>query len=300
MKNSTQKFGFVAIVGAPNAGKSTLINQLTGTKISIVTPKAQTTRGRAQAVCVHGDTQIVLVDTPGIFNAEERFDKAMVSSAKNSLQDADRVLWMLDASAPKDRVIEAMLELLRSANRPVFLVLNKVDKIKKHLLLELASRFQHEPMIEAVFMVSALKGHGVEDIKTELAGAMPTGTWHYPEDYLTDMNDRMLAAEVTREKLLLALQEEVPHQLWVDTEQYKTADDGVVEIHQSIVVTRESQKKIVIGQKGQTIKQIGMMARKEMQTLLECKVRLNLFVKVDPKWRDKPDAYQHFGLEFKK
>lgn len=295
-----KRFGFVAIVGAPNAGKSTLLNHIIGAKISIVTPKAQTTRGRVLGVVVAKNAQMVLVDTPGIFPAEEEFDKAMVSAAKGSLQDADAVLWMLDVTQIKRTNVEAMLELLASANRPTFLALNKVDQIKdKRELLDIASRFSKAEELKQIFMISALNGDGVDDVRDTLAATMPEGVWHYPEDHMTEVSERMLAAEITREKLLLRLQEEVPHQLWVETEQFKTAEDGVVELHQSIVVVRESQKKIVIGHKGQTIKEIGIQARRDIQKALDCKVRLNLFVKVEPHWREQPEAYHHFGLEFK-
>ena len=294
----TKRCGFVALVGAPNAGKSTLMNHLLGSKVAIVSPKAQTTRTRVTGILTEGETQIIFVDTPGMFDAKEKFDRAMVQAATSGLNDADRVLFVVDATWPKGDAFEHALARVKKSHRPVALVLNKVDKVAKPKLLEVAMKLHAQHPFTDVFMVSALQGDGVLDVRNWLETQMPEGVWLYPEDQLSDMTERLLVAEITREALLIQLHEEVPHQLWVETEQFIEGEDGVVEIHQAIIVERETQKKIVLGKGGARIKEVGTTARFQMREIIGRPVRLNLFVKVDERWRDRPEVYRVMGLQY--
>jgi len=289
--------GFVAIIGAPNAGKSTLINSLVGAKVSIVTHKVQTTRTRVRAIAIVGDAQIIFVDTPGIFKPRRKLDEAMVEAAWAGAADADVVALLVDARRGLDEENERILEGLKKSGRKAILVLNKVDLIEKGRLLELADRFNAEYPFEATFMVSALKGDGVADLRDYLAERMPEGPWLYPPDQLSDFPLRMLAAEITREKLYLRLHDELPYASHVETELWEERPDGSIRIEQTIYVLRESQKKIVIGKGGQTIKEIGQAARKELSELLGGrKVHLFLFVKVREKWDQDPERLRNLGL----
>lgn len=298
MTQSPQRCGFVALVGAPNAGKSTLLNQLVGSKLAIVTPKAQTTRNRIRGVCLAGATQIVFVDTPGLFAATERFDQALVGAAQGAVNEADAVMFIVDATHARGPAFEHALSVVKGARVPVSLVLNKVDATPKTELLELAAKMNALHNFAEIFFISARNGDGVPEMVGVIAGRMPESVWLYPEDQMTDITERMLAAEITREALLFQLQEEVPHQLWVETEQFKEAEDGVLELHQVIVVSRESHKMIVLGKKGSRIQSVGIASRKELRRVLGRPVRLALFVKVDEKWRDRPDVYRAFGLQY--
>ena len=292
-----QRCGFVAIIGAPNAGKSTLINSLVGAKVSIVTHKVQTTRTRVRAIAIVGNAQIIFVDTPGIFKPRRKLDEAMVEAAWAGAADADVVAFLVDARRGLDEENERILEGLKKSGRKAILVLNKVDLIEKGRLLELADRFNAEFSFEATFMVSALKGDGVADLRDYLAERMPEGPWLYPPDQLSDFPLRMLAAEITREKLYLRLHDELPYASHVETELWEERPDGSIRIEQTIYVLRESQKKIVIGKGGQTIKEIGQAARKELSELLGGrKVHLFLFVKVREKWDQDPERLRNLGL----
>lgn len=294
------KCGIIAIAGEPNAGKSTLINRLVGSKISIVTPKAQTTRFNVRGVCVEGEAQMVFVDTPGIFSADKQFEKAMVRAAFSGIGDADAVLFMLDArKGLKDGTVQLIEKLKKNYEKPIFLALNKIDGFDKTKLLELAKQCDAFGMFKQIFMISALKGSGVEDIKKHLAEAMPEGAWLYPEDQMSDIPLRLLAAEVTREKIFLKLGQELPYAAFVETEAWEEMG-GLVKISQVIVVQREGQKKIVIGDKGAMIKAIGMASRKELEKLLEKRVHLALFVKVRAGWKDDIESYRALGLEYRK
>ena len=293
----TTRCGFVAIIGAPNAGKSTLINSLVGAKVSIVTHKVQTTRTRVRAIAIVGNAQIIFVDTPGIFKPRRKLDEAMVEAAWAGAADADVVAFLVDARRGLDEENERILEGLKKSGRKAILVLNKVDLIEKGKLLELADRFNAEFSFEATFMVSALKGDGVADLRDYLAERMPEGPWLYPPDQLSDFPLRMLAAEITREKLYLRLHDELPYASHVETELWEERPDGSIRIEQTIYVLRESQKKIVIGKGGQTIKEIGQAARKELSELLGGrKVHLFLFVKVREKWDQDPERLRNLGL----
>jgi len=288
--------GFVAVIGAPNAGKSTLINQLVGSKVSIVTHKVQTTRTRVRAVAIVDDAQIIFVDTPGIFKPRRKLDEAMVEAAWGGAADADVVALLVDARRGLDEENRRILEGLKNLRQQAVLVLNKIDLIEKPKLLELTDAFTREYEFARVFMISALKGDGVEDFKHWLAGQMPPGPWLYPPDQLSDLPLRLLAAEITREKLYLRLHDELPYASHVETELWEERPDGSVRIEQVIYVQRDSQKKIVIGRGGQTIKAIGKAAREELQLLLGKKVHLFLFVKVREHWDRDPERLRNLGL----
>jgi len=290
--------GFVAIIGAPNAGKSTLINRLVGTKVSIVTHKVQTTRAIIRGVVTHGNAQIVLVDTPGIFKPRRRLDKAMVSTAWGGARDADIVLVLIDAERGIRGDAERLLENLADVDRTLFLVLNKVDRVRPEALLELSAEANRRARFERTFMISALTGSGCDDLRNHLAAALPEGPWYYPEDHISDLPMRQLAAEITREKLYLRLHQELPYSSHVETEKWTENKNGSVRIDQVIYVQRDTQKKIVLGHKGETIKAIGEASRKEMSEILEQPVHLFLFVKVRENWGDDPDRYREMGLEF--
>lgn len=292
------KSGFVALIGAPNAGKSTLVNQLVGTKVSIVTHKVQTTRALIRGIVVHDNAQIVLVDTPGIFSPRRRLDRAMVSTAWNGAKDADIVMVIIDAQAGINEEVEAILEALPKINQEKILVLNKVDVIARPTLLELTAKLNEQAQFKRTFMVSALNGSGCRDLLEYLCKELPNGPWYYPEDEISDMPMRQLAAEITREKLYLRLHNELPYASTVETETWEERPDGSVKINQVIYVERDGQKKIVLGAKGETIKAIGQAARKELMEILEQNVHLFLFVKVRDNWGNDPERYREMGLDF--
>ncbi|MBA8842585.1 GTP-binding protein Era [Ochrobactrum sp. RH1CCR137] len=290
--------GFVALIGAPNAGKSTLVNQLVGTKVSIVTHKVQTTRALVRGIFIEGPAQIVLVDTPGIFRPKRRLDRAMVTTAWGGAKDADIILVLLDSQGGLNENAEALLSSMKDVRQKKALVLNKVDRVDPPVLLDLARKANELVAFDQTFMVSALNGSGCKDLAKYLADNVPNGPWYYPEDQISDMPMRQLAAEITREKLYLRLHEELPYASTVETERWEERKDGSVRIEQVIYVERESQKKIVLGHKGETIKAIGQSARKEISEILEQTVHLFLFVKVRENWGNDPERYREMGLDF--
>jgi GTP-binding protein Era len=296
MSNPEQtRAGFVAVIGAPNAGKSTLVNALVGQKVAIVSPKAQTTRARLMGIAIHDNAQILLVDTPGIFAPKRRLDRAMVAAAWTGAQDADLVLLVIDAS---ERVREDVLAGLEKRHQPLFLVLNKVDLVKKPELLKLATDLTARLNPDQVFMISATQGDGVPDLKQALADVMPPGPWLYPEDELSDATDRMIAAELTREQVVNQLYQELPYATAVETETWSDRPDGSTEIRQQILVERDSQKAIVIGKGGQRLKAIGAAAREQIAHHLGRPVHLFLHVKVAPKWDEDRGLYREIGLDW--
>lgn len=290
--------GFVALIGAPNAGKSTLTNALVGTKVSIVTPKVQTTRTLIRGIAIEGDSQLIFVDTPGIFRPRRRLDRAMVTTAWGGAHDADLVGLLIDAEGGKEDDAEQILTRLAGVRQPKALILNKVDAVRKQGLLALAESLNARAAFAATFMVSALKGSGIDDLRRWFAAHVAPGPWLYPPDQLSDAPQRHLAAEITREKLYLRLHEELPYQSTVETEQWQQRPDGSLRIDQTIYVERESQRKIVLGKGGATIKAIGADARRELTEILEMTVHLFLFVKVRQRWGDDPERYREMGLEF--
>ncbi len=290
--------GFVALIGAPNAGKSTLVNQLVGTKVSIVTHKVQTTRALVRGIATHGAAQIVFVDTPGIFKPRRRLDTAMVTTAWGGAKDADVVLVLIDAERGIKGDADAILERLKDVRQPKLLVLNKIDQVRPEELLKLAAAANEKIAFERTFMVSATTGSGCDDLMDYVANALPEGPWYYPEDQISDLPMRQLAAEITREKLYLRLHQELPYSSHVETEKWEEKKDGSVRIEQVIYVERDSQKKIVLGHKGETIRAIGQASRMEIAGILEQKVHLFLFVKVRENWGDDPERYREMGLEF--
>lgn len=290
--------GFVSIIGAPNAGKSTLTNTLAGTKVAIVTHKVQTTRAKLRAIVMEGVTQIILVDTPGIFAPKRRLDRAMVEAAWDSTKDADQLVLLIDAAKGLDEENETILESLKNATIPHILCLNKIDRIQKEDLLSLTQDISQRVSFDQIFMISALEGSGVVDLRDYLATTLPLGPWLYPEDQVADAPLRYAAAEITREKVFLRLHQEIPYASTVETTQWKQLKDGSIRIEQTIYVERQSQKKIVLGKGGQTVKAISMDAKKEMIEILECPVHLFLFVKVREKWSDDPERYREMGLDF--
>jgi GTPase len=299
-QDTARRCGFAAIIGAPNAGKSTLVNALVGAKVSIVTHKAQTTRARLRGIALEGQSQIVLVDTPGIFAPKRRLDRAMVETAWVEAREADIVVLVADAARGFDDVAEPVLEHAGQLKVPLVLALNKVDKIQKDKLLALAGEASERFKIKELFMISALTGDGVADLKSYLAAQMPPGVWLFPEDQMSDAPMRQWAAEITREKMFLRLHEEIPYSSTVETTDWKTLRDGSVRIDQTIFVERETQRKIVLGAKGQAIKHISMEARKEIAEGVEAPVHLFLFVKVRENWADDPERYREMGLDFPK
>jgi GTP-binding protein Era len=290
--------GFVALIGAPNAGKSTLVNQLVGAKVSIVTHKVQTTRAIVRGIATHDNAQIVFVDTPGIFKPRRRLDTAMVTTAWGGAKDADIVLVLIDAERGIKGDADALLDKVATAMQPKVLILNKVDRVKPETLLELAKAASERVEFQRTFMVSALTGSGCKDLLDYLAQTLPEGPWYYPEDQISDLPMRQLAAEITREKLYLRLHQELPYSSHVETEKWEEKQNGSVRIEQVIYVERDSQKKIVLGHKGETIRAIGQAARKEIGAILEQEVHLFLFVKVRENWGDDPERYREMGLEF--
>jgi len=292
--------GFAALVGAPNAGKSTLVNALVGAKVSIVSRKAQTTRAQVRGVMIEGQTQIVLVDTPGIFAPKRRLDRAMVASALSGAKDADLNLLIVDARKGVDEEVAALIQQLSQSPAPKWLVLNKVDVVARERLLALAKELNDAQKFEETFMISAQTGDGLERLRARLAPAMPLSPWLYPEDQLSDAPLRMLAAEITREKLFERLHDELPYESTVETTAWTQQRDGSARVEQTIYVARDGQKKITIGEGGRTIKAIGQAARAEIAEAADQKIHLFLFVKVRENWADDPERYREMGLEFPK
>ena len=298
MADAETRCGFIALIGAPNAGKSTLVNALVGAKVSIVTPKVQTTRALIRGIAVDGAAQLIFVDTPGIFAPRRRLDRAMVGSAWGSAKEADLVAFVIDADKGVRDDDEAILRGLAEVAAAKVLVLNKVDLVDKPKLLALTQTLNERATFAATFMISAQSGSGVADLKDWFAAHVPAGPWLYPEDQISDAPLRMLAAEITREKLYLRLHQELPYQSTVETEVWKELKDGSVRIEQTIYVERESQRKIVLGKGGSTIKAIGAAARADIAEAIEQPVHLFLFVKVREGWGDDPERYREMGLEF--
>jgi len=293
--------GFIALIGEPNAGKSTLLNRMVGAKVSIVTHKVQTTRARIRGIALVEDSQMVFVDTPGLFRPRRHLDRAMVSAAWSGAADADMVVLLIEAHRGITRGVEAILESLKehTAGRPVALAINKIDRVKAETLLALSAEMNTRFQFAETFMISAEKGHGVEVMKNWLATKLPEGPWLYPEDQIADAPMRMLAAEITREKLTLRLHQELPYQLTVETEQWTDRKDGSVRIDQIIYVMRDGHKGITLGPKGETIKAVSIAARQELIEFLGREVHLFLQVKVRPKWLQEPERYTEMGLDFK-
>ena len=297
MDTPQTRSAFVALIGAPNVGKSTLVNALVGTKVTIVSPKVQTTRTLVRGIAIEGAAQLVFVDTPGIFAPRRRLDRAMVTSAWTGAHDADMVGLMIDAKRGLDAESEAIIDKLKDIGRPKVLILNKVDLVAKPALLALTEAANARAAFSATFMVSALTGDGVGDLKAWLAANAPEGPWHYPEDQISDAPLRSLAAEITREQVFNRLHQELPYRSTVETEVWKELRNGV-RIEQTIYVERESQRKIVLGKGGASIKAIGAAARAEIARLIEQPVHLFLFVKVREGWGDDPERFREMGLEF--
>ncbi|MGU9981592.1 GTPase Era [Phreatobacter sp. HK31-P] len=300
MTTEPTRCGFVAIIGAPNAGKSTLVNALVGAKVTIVSHKVQTTRALVRGIAMEGSAQIILVDTPGLFSPRRRLDRAMVSAAWGGAADADRVIVLVDAKKGLDESVEAILDKLGDVRQPKDLVLNKVDLVDRPKLLDLATAINARAHFDKTFMISAATGSGVTDLRRHLAASAPIGPWHYPEDEISDVPARMLAAEITREKLYHRLHDELPYDATVETESYEERKDGSIRIEQTIYVVREGQRKIMLGKRGDTIKLISQSAREELSKLFETKVHLFLFVKVRENWGDDPERYERMGLEYPK
>ncbi|ABA05177.1 GTP-binding protein Era [Nitrobacter winogradskyi Nb-255] len=296
----TSRCGFVALIGAPNVGKSTLVNALVGSKVTIVSRKVQTTRALIRGIVIENNAQIILVDTPGIFVPKRRLDRAMVSTAWSGAHDADLVCVLLDARAGIDEEADAILTKLAGVAHPKILVLNKIDLVRREKLLALAGSANERLGFEETFMVSALSGDGVDDLRLALAGRVPEGPFHYPEDQMSDAPLRHLAAEITREKIYRHLHQELPYQSTVETDTWTERNDKSVRIEQTIFVERDSQRKIVLGKNGATIKSIGASSRKEIGEIIGQPVHLFLFVKVREKWGDDPNRYREMGLEFPK
>lgn len=292
--------GFVALIGAPNAGKSTLINALVGTKVSIVTRKVQTTRSLIRGIALEGASQLIFVDTPGIFPPKRRLDRAMVTAAWGGAGDADVVALLIDARKGFDEANQEIVERLTGVGRARMLVLNKIDTVETEILLALTAEINGRLPFDETFMISALRGHGLPKLREKMARAVPPGPWLYPEDQVSDAPLRVFAAEVTREKMFERLHDELPYQTTVETDAWKDMPDGSIRVEQTIFVTREGHKKIVIGEGGRTIKSIGSAARADIGEAAEAKVHLFLFVKVRENWGDDPERYREMGLEFPK
>ncbi len=294
----TKRCGYVALVGAPNAGKSTLLNLLVGTKLSIVTPKVQTTRSRVLGIALKGETQLIFVDTPGIFAPKRRLDRAMVAAAWAGADDADIVVVLVDAARGIDEDTRGILERLKKTQRRRVLALNKIDLVKREQLLPLADAAAKLCDFERVFMISSIAGDGTADLAAFLSDSVPEVPWLYPEDQLTDLPQRLLAAEITREQLYLQLHQELPYAAAVETEQWEEREDGSVKISQVIHVQRDGQKAIVLGKGGAQVKNIGAASRAELEKLLERRVHLFLFVRVTPEWADDRERFQAMGLDY--
>ena len=298
MSEAPTRCGFVALIGAPNAGKSTLLNALVGAKVAIVTHKVQTTRSRIIGIATEGQSQLLFVDTPGIFLPRRRLDRAMVAAAWQGAKDADLTALLIDVRKGRDDEAELILAGLKKAGRQTILLLNKIDTVKKPALLELAAALDASGLFSEIFMISALNGDGVADLKTFFTASVPEGPWLYPADQLSDITERLMAAEVTREQVYLRLHQELPYAIGIETESWTEEADGSLTIEQTVFVERNSQKGIVIGKGGQALKAIGAAARQEMQDLFARRVHLFLFVKVNEKWADRPDHYSKIGLDF--
>ena len=302
MSEAGRACGFVALIGAPNAGKSTLLNRFVGAKVSIVSPKVQTTRTRVLGICIEGDTQIVFIDTPGIFRPRRRLDRAMVAAAWGGAGDADHICLLADATrfrgGEADPDTRRIIDRLKETGGRAVLAINKVDAVSKPALLEMAAVLDGEGVFSEAFMVSAEKGDGTGDLLARLAGMMAPGPWLFPEDQISDMPQRLLAAEITREKLYLQLHQEIPYAATVETDSWEEQEDGSARIEQTIYVERDSQKAIVLGKGGARIRQLGRAAREELQELLEQRIHLFLFVKVRDKWGDDPARYRDWGLDY--
>ena len=290
--------GYVALIGAPNAGKSTLLNQLVGRKLAIVTPKVQTTRTRLLGIAIIGPAQLILIDTPGIFEPRRRLDRAMVAAAWAGAADADQTVLLVDAARPNDRDTQRIVGRLAETGRRAILALNKIDVVRRDKLLGLADTLFKTGVFSEVFMVSGLNGDGIDDLKRQLAGAMPSGPWLFPEDQLSDAQERWIAAEVTREQVFLQLHDELPYAATVETESWEERRDGSARIDQVIYVQRPGQRAIVLGDKGQRIKAIGARARAELEKMLDRRVHLFLFVKVRENWVEDPERYAALGLDY--
>ena len=298
MRDEKTKAGFVAVIGAPNAGKSTLVNHLVGFKVSIVTHKVQTTRTRIRGVCMHGASQIIFVDTPGIFEPKRKLDRAMVDAAWLGADDADLIIFLYDVTRREvDSDTSRILSGLKENNKEAILVLNKIDSVKSELLLPIIKRFQEENIFSDTFMVSAENGSGCEKLLEYLSVRIPDSPWLYPEDEVSDLPQRLLAAEITREQVLLKLHQELPYGATVETEEWTERDDGAIVINQIIYVKRPGHKKIALGRNGNMIKAIGKASRQELQVLLDRTVHLFLFVKVRENWMEDPDRYSLWGLD---
>ncbi len=295
-----QRCGFVAVLGAPNAGKSTLMNEMVGSKVSIVSPKVQTTRTMVRGIAIHGDSQIIFVDTPGIFKPGKRLERAMVNAAWTGGSESDVILLLVDASENKPGKAAYILDRLREeeCEIPVALVLNKIDKVAKQDLLSLAQKMNDVYPFARTFMTSALKADGLKEIANYLAETLPEGPWLYPEDQISDMPMRLLAAEITREKLFHRLHQELPYGLTVETEEWEEFDNGDVKISQVITVSKDSHKGMVVGKGGKQIKHIGETSRIELEEILEKRTHLKLFVRVKESWQDDPEQYQIWGLDY--
>ena len=294
----TQRCGLVAVLGAPNAGKSTLVNALVGQKVAIVSPKAQTTRARLLGIAIQGETQLLLVDTPGIFDPRRRLDRAMVAAVWSGTEGANLIALVIDAKGRFNSAARAVVDAVAARPEPKIVILNKVDVADKEPMLGLAAELQAMLDPEAIFFVSALSGDGVPQLKAELARRMPESPWHFPEDQVSDASERMLAAEVTREQLYLQLRAELPYDSAVETEKYEEKKDGSVAIHQQILVGRPTQRAIVLGKGGTRIKAIGEAARKELEALMGRKVHIFLHVKVRPEWEEDRGLYREIGLDW--
>lgn len=290
--------GFIAVVGAPNAGKSTLVNQMVGARVAIVTPKVQTTRNRILGITTEAASQLIFIDTPGIFAAKERFEKAMVASALGSTRESDVILLLVDANKGICADTRQVMEAIKPLAAPKIVVLNKVDKTPKEALLALASELFGQDQFLECFMISALKGDGTQELRRWLARALPEDAWHYPADQMTDIPLRQLAAEVTRESLFYRLRQELPYSIAVDTESWSEREDGSVEVRQVIYVRAEGQKKIVVGHKGEMLKDIGQASRTRLAKFLGQRVHLFLFVKVAERWKEQREFYESIGLEY--
>lgn len=302
MSDETTRAGFVALIGEPNAGKSTLLNRMVGAKVSIVTHKVQTTRARVRGVAMEGQAQIVFIDTPGLFRPRRRLDRAMVAAAWTGAADADVVVLLIEAHRGLTEGVEAILKALeerRGEGQPVLLAINKIDRVQADKLLALTERMNARFAFDGTFLISAEKGHGVADLKADLAARMPEHPWLYPEDQIADLPLRMIAAEITREKLTLRLHQELPYQMTVETERWEDRPDGSVRIDQVIYVVRDGHKGIVLGRKGETAKAVGKAAREELEAFLGHRVHLFLQVKVRPNWLEESERFDAMGLDFK-
>lgn len=296
MSEEKTRCGFVSVIGRPNAGKSTLVNALVGAKVSIVSRKVQTTRSRMLGIALYEQSQIILIDTPGVFSPKKTLEKAMVSTALDAVDEGDVIYHLVDVAEKNPLEQSAAIRSKLPKNKPVFLVLNKVDRIKKDQLLALAADFNEVFSYEQTFMISALKEVGLRELAKASSEHMPQGPWHYEEDEITTTPMRLLAAEITREKIFDQLHEELPYAIMVETENWENFDNGDIKISQVITVDRDSQKGIVLGKGGQQIKKIGQAARTELEAMLEQKIHLKLFVRVTPGWQEKAESYQIMGL----